>query len=158
VERALAELHQREVAMDRNLLENDYSSWHQLIVEFDGDISVAGTAAITPNVDFPGNNIQVLHDPCKRIQYLYFGVVPRECGGAMVFTWKTDDSAIARFIDSLQRLDKSELPHICAQIMFAFCENTYFSAAWWDSLDSQVRQNLTELLNPAQRMAPTNSG
>jgi hypothetical protein len=145
LEKALACLSNRKATIDRNLLERDYSQWHRLIIDFDGEISVAGTGAITPNVDFEGRTIQVLHDPFSEGQYLYFCVVSHNSGGAFVFTWWNGHSAISRFVDSLQSLSNAELPHVCAQVIFAYCENAYFSEKWWSSIHKLVRQSITEL-------------
>lgn len=56
-----------------------------------------------------------------------------------------EDTDITKFIHSLLRLTDAELPNICAQIILAYCENSYFSSMWWNSLDPQVRDHLAGL-------------
>jgi len=116
-----------------------------LIVEFTGGISITSTGAQTPNVDLNGNVLQILHDPDAKLEYLYFAVLPTSQGGAFVLTWLNTDVAPDRFVESLAALSTQTLPHVLAQFMFAYCENTYFSDAWWTSLQPRVGEHLTQL-------------
>lgn len=131
--------------MDRNLLNKDFRSWSKFVVRFEGDICVASTGAPTPTYDFNRKQVQVLHNPSIAIQHLLYGVVPIKDGGSVVFTWLSSDKACGQFVNSLEQISLKLLPGILVQFMFAHVENTYFSNAWWSSLNEKQQDHIKEL-------------
>ncbi len=79
------------------------------------------------------------------MESLPFGVVTAPEGGAVVFVWRNCETAPRRFIESLLKLERRKLPSLLVQFMFAYVENTYFSAQWWESL-SELGQEHINLL------------
>lgn len=145
VQHGLQDAHNKKFLMDQHLLSGDFTDWRRFIIRFKGDICVASTGAPTPTYDLVGKELQVLHDPNIAIQHLFYGVVPIQDGGAVVFSWLSVDRACSRFISSLEKLPKKLLPSILIQFMFAHVENTFFSEAWWSSLNDVQRTHVKQL-------------
>jgi hypothetical protein len=137
--------------MDEQLLRNDYSGWRKAVISFRGNVSVASIGAVSPNKDFEGTALQTLHNRESEIEELMFGIVATSDGGAGVFAWRDCDSAPGAFVENLLSKDKSQLPHLLVQFIFAYIENTYFSEAWWSSLseaDQLQIETLAGMGNP----------
>ena len=145
VERAVIDASNSKARMDRALIGRDYSKWQGLVIHFSGPMSVTGTGAFSPMHDVEGNVVQVLHDFETDIEYMPFAIVNSENGGAFVFTWHRDDKAPISFRDSLVRMGQESLPSFLVQLVFEYCENTYFSRQWWDSLAEQQQAHIREV-------------
>ncbi len=143
--KGLADFKELKAVMDEGLVKRDYSGWTRAVVGFRGDLCVASTGAVSPNRDFDGSELQVLHDPKAKIGALSFGIVASSEGGAAIFVWRRGETAPQGFIESLLRRDRRILPSLIVQFMFAYIENTYFSDKWWWSL-SQVNRDQLECL------------
>lgn len=136
---------------DKTLLSNGFSSSHALIIQFEGDLSVVSSGAVTPTEDFDGNVLQVLHDLEALTEYVAYSVVVTRDGGAIVFSWPDEAVIISHFIDSLLKFPRDRLPDILVQFMFAYVENTYFSSEWWNSISEDKKRHIALLaanLNP----------
>lgn len=132
-----------KASMDAQLLSQNYGGWSRAVVNFDGELCISSTGAITPNRNLDGKSLQVLHQDELPLEYLLCGVVATPMGGAMVLTWPTGQKAPEAFVASLLRHDESLLPGILVQFLFAFIENTFFSERWWKSLSDQEQRHLT---------------
>jgi len=62
--------------------------------------------------------------------------------GVVVLTWRRGLPHLERFITELKRVPRERLPAVLVQLMFAYIENTYFSAVWWDSLEDKQREHI----------------
>ena len=145
VRRGLAESLRHKQLMDSESLERRFDGYRRVFVCFEGPIVVASAGAPTPNRSIDGDELLVLHDPKADIHRLYTGVVPRTNGGAVVLMWRVDESAPGRFVDGLLSVERSRLPGMLAQFMFAYIGNTYFSAGWWQTLDVERRAHIRRL-------------
>ncbi|MBW2307029.1 MAG: SEC-C domain-containing protein [Deltaproteobacteria bacterium] len=143
--KGLADFQRLKGIMDRHLLEKDYSGWSRAVITFRGDLCVASTGAVSPNRDLEGHKLQGLHDTHTHQESLLYGVVPVPEGGAVVMTWLSRETAPRLFVNSLLKEGNRRLPSLLVQFMFAYVENTYFSGAWWESLNIADRQHI-ELL------------
>ncbi|MGO9646842.1 MAG: hypothetical protein ACLPOO_02190 [Terriglobales bacterium] len=131
--------------MDQQLLEKGYSGWHRVVINFKGPLCAASTGAVSPNRDFDGTELQVLHNANALIQELLFGIVARRDGGAAVFLCRAGDGAPQAFIESLLKRDGEMLASLIVQFAFAYIENTFFSKDWWGSLSEVDRKHLSSL-------------
>jgi hypothetical protein len=93
-----------------------------------------------PPYDFAGNNLQSLESGSK-IDVLTFSLIATPTSsGAAIFVWhRQHDQACYAFVESLRNLPASEIPHAILRLLFSFCENSYFSPAWWNSLTDEER-------------------
>ena len=126
---------------------NDFSNLNSAVISFDGDVSVASTGVVGPDFDTQGNQLQDIGDMTKDVEGLMFGVVSTATGGAVVFSWPSDFKSCNRFIESLVGESPEEIPTLLIEFMFGYVENTYFSKAWWDSLDKSKQDRITTLAN-----------
>jgi len=131
--------------MDAELLAASFDAYSTLFVQFEGEIGIAGTGAPTPNRSFAGEELCALHDPTTLIPRLYVGLVPAERGGAAVFVWRKGESGPERFMTDLRGLSWGVIPGVVVQFILAYIENTYFSAAWWRSLDDREKLHVRSL-------------
>ncbi|BBB49062.1 hypothetical protein [Pelolinea submarina] len=136
---------QLKTKMDKQLLTKDYSGWNNWTVEFEGDISVVSTGAISPNVDLDGNVLQELHDSNSEQQSFLFGMIPTDKGGIIVFIWPKEWKVPEQFLRSLSQNSSEHLLEFIVQVFFAYIENTYFSESWWNSLILLVQNHLRNL-------------
>ncbi len=142
IRKGLAAFHRLKARMDMQLVEGEFSGWSRAVISFRGDLCVASTGAISPNLDLKSQRLQILHDPHADQESLLYGVVATSNGGTVVLTWLSRETVPRAFIESLLKHDDRRLPSLLVQFMFAYVENTYFSGRWWESLSKADRQHL----------------
>jgi hypothetical protein len=145
VRKGLAESQRNKARMDAELRARDYGVWSRLFIRFEGPVSVVSTGAPSPNRSLSGTVLQTLHDPSAQIQRLYLGVVRASGGGAVVLLWRSEDPAPASFTSDLRKMPEEKLSGILIQFMFAYIENSYFSATWWQSLSDEHKRHVRKL-------------
>jgi SEC-C motif len=140
--RALEEL---KAHADDSLHSRDFSRWNNLVLTYEGPVGLALAGAVSPNRDFDGHAIQVLHDPEAPREYLYWGSQVTSSGGVIVLVWRASDAAARRFIDSLQSREPAIAARLLVQYAFLHISNTYFSREFWDSLPLSSQTHLRSL-------------
>ncbi len=154
-EKGIKSLNQIKQEFDYSLLNKDYSPFKALEILISGSMSIAATGAINPNRSLDGKTLQALHNDDSDLQWLAFGVDISDCGISIIFFWSAQDEAPNKYIESVLNLSDNELSNYIAQFFFAHCENTYFSKAWWNSLDSIEQsfiKNLAINTNPYYKL------
>jgi hypothetical protein len=141
----LAAFERLKAQMDQQLLANDFSGWSRVVVDFSGDLCVLTTGVVSPNRDLVGRQLQVLHESPAEQESLLIGIVAAPEGGTVVLTWPREQLAPRLLIDSLLRISEDRLPGMLVQFAFAYIENTYFSARWWEALLESDRRQLASL-------------
>ena len=111
--------------------------------ELGGAPDILGSNVLLPPCDFTGGQLQSLAIG-SQIDVLAFSLLATaDNAGAAAFVWhKQHDKTSRAFVESLQALPESEIPHAVTRLVFSFCENSYFSPAWWDSLTAETREAL----------------
>ena len=71
--------------------------------------------------------------------HLWLTELERDAGGAAIFSWPADHIKSRDVLRTLHGVPDAALPHAIVRFMFEFFENTYFSPAWWDGLESSVQ-------------------
>jgi hypothetical protein len=132
--------------MDSAFQAKDYSEFSAYEIEIVGPVGIAATGAITPNRLMNGTILQSLRDPKAVIQWLAFGVDVRDNGASIVFLWRAADPAPTAVVEEFTELEDSKLSEFLAQFFFAYCENTYFAARWWASLNRDEQDFLIGLM------------
>lgn len=127
---------------------NDLSAINYASILFNGDLSVASTGAVMPDFDLNGNRIQTIENLSNVIEGLMFGTVSTPTGGAFVFSWPTKYTICSDFVDQVISIPYDDLPSFLVEFIFAYVENTYFSEAWWDSLDKLKQERIMSLAVP----------
>jgi hypothetical protein len=144
--KGLADLLAVKGRMDQALALADYSAFSAREFRLEGSFDVAATGAITPNRTPSGVPLQVLHDVQAETQWLAFGVDLRDTGASVVFVWFDGQPAPLKYLDEVTNLESTKAAEFLVQFFFAYCENTYFRADWWNGLSSADRRFLDALM------------
>jgi hypothetical protein len=144
-EKGIKDLRFAKSSFDALLLEKDYSPIRALEVTLVGPASIAATGAIMPDVSLDGQRLQDLSDLGKRMDLMAFGCDITPTNSVVLFVFRHDQSAASRFVESIQGLSTIQMPEFIGQFFFGFCENTYFSQRWWDSLSDTNKSFVTRL-------------
>ena len=130
---------------DAVLRGGNYGGVRFLGIELLENSSILGSNVLLPPCDFTGAQLQSLAIG-SWIDVLTFSLIATPGNaGAAVFVWhKEHDNACRAFVDSLRKLSESEVPHAITRLVFSFCENSYFSTAWWNSLPAETKEALQQ--------------
>ena len=113
---------------------------------FDGPLCLATTGTPTPNRDFSGTGLQVLHDPSSPVQHLHISVAAFSSAGILaVAGWRREHVAPARLVESLVATREDLVGSYLAQYVFAHLENVYFASHWWDGLPPHQQHHMETL-------------
>lgn len=89
--------------------------------------------------------LQDITDFSRDMEGLMFGVVSIATEGAFVLSWPSDFKLCNKFVESLLSEPQDDIPNLLVEFMFGYVENTYFSKAWWDSLDKSMQDRIASL-------------
>ncbi|MEE9384562.1 MAG: hypothetical protein V3V08_14250 [Nannocystaceae bacterium] len=144
MQRGLRDFFTLKDEMDSHLLSGEYGQWQGVVVRFQGELSVAVTGMVSPDRTMDGEPLQNVADPNHRQESLLLGTVVTDDGAGVVLLWHRDDSIPTRFLESLLA-DVEHLPSLLVQFIFAYIENVYFSASWWDSVTPAMQHHVAAL-------------
>ncbi|TXJ12903.1 YecA family protein [Brachyspira aalborgi] len=125
----------------------DYSSVKYLAFKFSNipDILFAGAAPIL--YDFEGNNLE---NDINNLENITINAVSYDNGGIIIFQWFDGEQINKKFIDSLIKIynkDKTNICNILVQFIFVYIENIFMRMSWWDNLDTDLKNKLSEYNN-----------
>ena len=133
--------------MDKALLTKCYDDYNTYEIKLEGNLEIASTGAITPSVSLSGKTLQALHNLQAVVQWIAFGIdISEDKHPSIVFLWSKNNLASQKFMDEIELLDDQKLTEYLIQFFFAYCENTYFSIAWWSSLSDLQKKHITQLM------------
>lgn len=138
-----------KLEMDEALIASDYDDYNTYEIKLEGRLEIASTGAITPSITLSGKRLQELHNLNQSVQWIAFGIdISDDKNPSIVFLWPKRHSASQKFVDEIETLDDNKLTEYLCQFFFAYCENTYFSSTWWNSLlDIQKKQIMKLMMN-----------
>ena len=121
--------------------EENYGEIRFLGIELLETPSILGSNVLLPPCDFTG------------IDVMTFSLIATSGNaGAAVFVWHKEHERVCRpFVDSLQRLPQSDVPHAITRLVFSFCENSYFSPPWWNGLPAETKEALERRFRKGMR-------
>jgi hypothetical protein len=140
--RGMGDLAAAKAVLDEALLAQRYEIVRSVVFDLSVPVNVVATGAFSPDFDLTNQRLQTLHNLDAPIEGLAVSSELTDGGSSVVFSWLSGQAAPQRFIDSLLKWRPRRLVCVLPQIMFLHVENTYFSTAWWASLDPSAR-NLT---------------
>lgn len=125
----------------------DYSSVKYVAFKFSKtpDILFAGAAPIL--YDFEGSSLE---NDINNLENITINAVAYDNGGIIIFQWFDNDKINNRFIDSLIKIyckDKNNICNILVQFIFVYIENIFIRMSWWDNLDTDLKNKLSEYNN-----------
>jgi hypothetical protein len=130
---------------DSMLAARDYAEMRAYIVTFENMPEILCSGALYPECDFAGQPLQDLGNLSKQLELITFSLITTDSGGAFAFVWHNSGDGICRpLATSLDRLPDGELPHGIVRFILEFCENHYLSPEWWDKVDRNVKDVLSE--------------
>jgi len=145
--KGIRDLQVAKMKMDEVLITRKYDLYRYFEIILKGNSIVAATGAISPTFSLAGSKLQTLHDPNSVIQLLAFGIDVRSDNLiSIVFLWDKEHLASQKYVNDLNALNDKELAEFLLQFFFAFCENTYFSKSWWDTLSNEKKNKIIELM------------
>jgi hypothetical protein len=122
--------------------ENNYDRFSSKCYFFEGDLCLTSSATMQAEFDFKGNKYSDLWDLRNTAELLSHSIMATEKGGAIVFTWLTDERSPQSIVSTFADIDDEDKGDIFAQYCFLNCENTYFSRKWWDALSLSRQEQL----------------
>jgi hypothetical protein len=145
VQKGLADLERTKTVFNRVLLSGDLAPCRAAAIEFSGEVCLATTGTMTPDIDLEGNQLQVLHDLSKPVEWLSVAVDVTAGGGTVVLCWLDGAAEPAQFVEGLLRQPPDRLLQVLPQLIFLYLENTYFSDAWWQGLSEKHQAHVRAL-------------
>ncbi len=137
---------------DKCLLEHNYADFKYLVIRIDRVPEVMCSGLFYPEISFNNSQIQDLADIDAFPEHLTCSVIAAEAGGAIVFGWLPHKTTIAElFIDSLRKIDNTDIPSAIVRFIFSTFENTFFSPDWWDTLPKYQKEQVKKWLG---RLSP----
>jgi hypothetical protein len=109
---------------------------------FSGDLCITSAAALHTEFDFRGAKLFDMWDLNVDAQMLAHSIMSTEDGGAIVFTWLSEEKLPAAVVASFDEVPNEDKGDIFAQYCFLNCENTFFSRVWWDQLGPERQAQL----------------
>ena len=118
-------------------------------VEFDAVPDIMCSSSTNVIFDFEGNIIQNMYkDPARERPFdiISLSTLPRDEGrGVAIFAWYGKSTVNEKFIKSLHKLPKRDIPNILVRFLFYNFENIFWSPAWWKKLPEAAQNNLLSL-------------
>ena len=124
-------------------INKNYDSIKYLVFTFSNipDILFSGAAPIL--YDFDGNCLQ---NDINNLENIAINSIYYKNGGAVIFQWFADDKINPKFINSIIKTYEKEKNNICniiIQLVFSYIENIFMRISWWDKLEKELKEELS---------------
>lgn len=134
-------IEQLKSKFDSLLLQEDWSRIVSHAILFPSTPSILSTSCFPPLHDLNGKKLQNYENPDASSSYIFFSVVPTDCGGAAIFSWLDENNAAPlRFYESVISGE-----NIASAVIHAILDNTdniAISPKWYESLDAAQKEYL----------------
>jgi hypothetical protein len=112
---------------------------------FDDVLPVVSCGGFLPEVDFAGNQLQLLSNANAnaniKYQHVNFNLTSLNGVTVAIFGWTQDSPGPTYdFIRSLKNLPNTDKANAIAILAFEHLENTYLRPEWWVNLDHDKRE------------------
>jgi hypothetical protein len=136
----LDDLQKIKSTYDRILEHANFEQVRYYTLLFDTYPDILCSGGFWPEYDFKGSKVQnpITPDP----DGIQFSLITTDKGGAAVFTWVKNRGISEKFIESLDSIPNSDLPHAIIRFVFEYFENTYLRPSWWENLSMDIRKKL----------------
>jgi hypothetical protein len=121
---------------------NKYDRFSSKCYFFEGDLCIASSGTLHVEYDFIGTRYSDMWDLSKSAELLSHSIMATESGGAIVFTWLTDQRDPQAIVSSFDDVSDDDKADVFAQYCFLNTENVYFSEKWWSALDSSLQEQV----------------
>lgn len=132
-----------------------YDEFKSASFHLTSDLSVVVGGTFAPDLSINEERIQSLEPGVDFVENLSVNTLNTDQGYAIVFSWHKKYEKCTKFIEFPIEVDKQLLPSRLIEIIFSYIENSYFSKAWIDNLDSDKRAIIEAMArNPIQYGEP----
>lgn len=134
--------------MDKMLVSGSYGGIRYRAYELNAIPSVAASFCRVPSYDFQGRDIcdKRLTDAHDRLPLISFQMIPYKRTGIVIVSWVQEDEMIDRYIESLDAIDKNDLPDALLKYVFFGSETFAINPKWWGSRDRNEKKYIKELI------------
>lgn len=137
-QRSLRESLNRKAVYDQHVREGNVRDFSFSWTAFDKTLPIVCCGTFLPEIDLKGRQLQRLGHGEAQFEQVTINVTSFARRSLIVFGWfGADDGPASQFVRSYEQVPDTMKPHAAVRIAIEFLENTYFSPAWWDSLDNR---------------------
>lgn len=139
VDMAMDDLGTLKGHMDDIFSRKQFDEMSHYIFELQSEPLINASASIFLDYDFDGNVIQNLINPNAKA--IVFNCFSSDGKGYFVFSWLNNQDILPKkFIASLK--NKPNIENRLVAFLFSYCENTFCSPSWWESLDGNAKRDI----------------
>lgn len=139
----LREIARHKSNYDESLVSSEFDRVRYMYVTLSGIPDIMFSGALYPECDFRGRRLQNLADLEAELEVIACNLISSNGHGYFVMTWLDEGNSVCSdFADSLRSMDRDGIPNAITRFAFEFCENTFWSPHWWQSLPQTQRDAL----------------
>lgn len=139
---------------DDGLASGSHSGIKHYAVKFRETLPFVCCGSFMPEVSFDGQQLQILSRATTDLDHVSLNISSMNGQTFVVFAWLERASGAAEhFVRSFSALPDASKANMCLHLACEHLENTYFRPSWWNSIDSESRQNLTERMRSGVSLA-----
>jgi len=158
IDLALKELNSIKANMDDMLKNKNFLNVNHCVIELASPPKILVSASTQPEFDFNGNRLQDFGNVNQMMSHIIFNCISYDEGGCFVFSWLDDsDKVCSSFIDSLINLGEQDISNALVRFCYSFAENTWASPEWWESLNPNQTDSVSERLQHGTPTSPHQS-
>ncbi len=140
MKRGLADIENLKERYDTAYRQNNLSGFSVYAIEFEEVLPVVACGAFHPEVDFDGNQLQILSRGNAEFQQIAYNLTTLNGVSVAAFGWLGgNDGPTGAFVESFRRLPDSAKATAAIQLAFEQLENTYMRPSWWLGLPDEWR-------------------
>ncbi|ALO35410.1 hypothetical protein CMT41_12290 [Colwellia sp. MT41] len=122
-----------------------FDDFESVAIYFTGELNLVVSGCFTPEFTIEGEEIQSLDLDAVFVENIAINTLSTENGFAIVFSWPSQFTKCAIFIDSLLNIEHQLLPSRLVELIFSYIENSYFSMDWLNGLDNEKRVTIESM-------------
>lgn len=146
---ALNDMSSRKVDFENKLVENDWSDFHGILIEFDRVFPIQCSAFWSPAEDIFGNQIQNIGVTAKVPAGGAIASFAADKKSYFLLSWlKNSDHVLAKFADSLQSVSKNDAANVIAAFLLLTSDNCHISPAWYNALTEHEKNWVNQAMHP----------
>jgi len=141
--RGMRDLEGWKTEYDKRYLDKNYASMLHYAVEFDSILPFVCSGGFHPEVDFSGNQLQVITRGDAEFEHVCINISVVGKKTFLVVSWHgAKGGPSEHFVKSFKAITNNEKANAALILAVEQSENTYFRPSWWDSLSSTNESHL----------------
>lgn len=153
--RGIKDLEEWKGVYDKKFRASDFDSMPHYAIEFNGVLPLVCSGGFYPEVDFNGNQLQLISRGNSSFEHVFFNISAIGSKSFLVFAWVgSKDGPAEHFVRSFMSLRKKEKANAALILAVEQLENTYFKPSWWNGLSYIHKQHLINRMRSGTQSAP----